>query len=330
MPPLRLSIALNESDQVRDLVHGTVRAEGIDLTASSLSVEEIFYRFVHFAEWDVSEMSLAKYTNLQSAADESPFVAIPVFTSRVFRHSAIFVRNDDSITEPGQLRGRRIGIPEWTQTATVYARGLLAHDYGVPLEAVEWVQAGTNEPGRVEGVRVSVPPGVTITPVPDKTLNDMLVAGEIDALIAAHPPLEIKQATGKLRRLFSDFERVEAGYYEATGIFPIMHLVAIRRDVYEQNRWVAMELFKAFTEAKRRSLERMVDPNAPFTPVPWAWVHAQRVQEQLGHDFWPYGIEPNRTTLETFLRYAHEQRVCERLLTPDELFVDEVRSVFRI
>jgi 4,5-dihydroxyphthalate decarboxylase len=330
MPPLRLSIALNESDQVRDVIRGTVRPEGIELTASSLSVEEIFFRFAHFAEWDVSEMSLAKFTNLAGAAAESPFVAIPVFTSRVFRHSAIFVRDDDSITEPGQLRGRRIGIPEWTQTATVYARGLLAHEYGVPLHEVEWVQAGTNEPGRVEGVRVSVPAGVTVTPVPDKTLNDMLVAGEIDALIAAHPPTEIKQATGKLRRLFEDFERVEAGYFESTGIFPIMHLVAIRRDVYERDRWIAMELFKAFAEAKRRSIERMVDPNAPFTPVPWAWAHAQRVQSELGHDFWPYGIEPNRTTLETFLGYAHEQQVCERLLTPDELFVDEVRSAFRI
>jgi 4,5-dihydroxyphthalate decarboxylase len=329
MAQLRLTLALNESDHVRDLVHGLVPVQGVELNSLSLPVEEIFFRFTHFAEWDISELSLAKYSSLRAAGDES-FVAIPVFTSRVFRHSAIFVRGDGSITEASQLRGRRIGIPEWTQTATVYARGLLAHDYGVPLAEVEWVQAGTNEPGRVEGITVTVPEGVLITQVRDRTLNDMLVEGEIDALIAAHPPLEVTRETGKITRLFADFAERESTYYRETGVFPIMHVVAIRRDVYERDRWVAMELFKAFEEAKRRSLVRMVDPNAPFTPVPWAWAHAQRVREQFGDDFWPYGIEPNRRTLETFLDYAHEQRVCERRLTPEELFVDEVQASFRI
>jgi 4,5-dihydroxyphthalate decarboxylase len=171
---------------------------------------------------------------------------------------------------------------------------------------------------------------VRVTPVADRTLNDMLLEGDIDALIAAHPPTELGRGTGGIVRLFGDFQRVEEDYYRGTGVFPIMHLVAIRRDVYEESPWIAMELYKAFEEAKRRSLERMVDPNAPFTPVPWAYAHARRAQELMGEDLWPYGIEPNRRTLSTFLAYAHEQGVCERLLEPEELFVPEVTSSFRV
>jgi 4,5-dihydroxyphthalate decarboxylase len=329
MPPLRLTLAVNESDHVRDIVLGRVPVQGVELTALALPVEEIFFRFTRFREWDVSELSLAKFAHLRASGDES-LVAIPAFTSRAFRHSAIFVRGDGSITQPEQLRGARIGIPEWTQTATVYARGVLAHDYGVPLAGVEWIQAGTNEPGRTEGARFTPPAGVRITAVPDRSLNDMLLDGAIDALIAAHPPTAATGAAPKIVRVFTDFVDVEEAYYRRTGVFPIMHLVAIRRDVFDAHPWVAAELLKAFEEAKRRSIARMTDPNAPFTPVPWGWARAQRAQALMGADFWPYGIEPNRRTLETFLQLAHEQGVCERLLEPEELFVDEVRSGFRI
>jgi 4,5-dihydroxyphthalate decarboxylase len=309
-------------------VLGRVPVQGVELTTLSLPVEEIFFRFTRFREWDVSELSLAKFAHLRASGDET-LVAIPVFTSRAFRHSAIFVRGDGSITRPEQLRGARVGIPEWTQTATVYARGVLAHDYGVELASVEWIQAGTNEPGRTEGARFTPPAGVRITPVPDRTLNDMLLDGSVDAVIAAHAPADAT-GDGRIVRLFPDFEEVEESYFRRTGVFPIMHLVAIRRDVFDAHRWVAGELLKAFEEAQRRSLARMVDPNAPFTPVPWGWARAQRAQALMGSDFWPYGIEPNRRTLEAFLGFAHEQGVCARLLEPDELFVDEVRSGFKI
>ena len=329
MPPLRLTLSVNESDQVRDLVLGRIPVQGIELTTLALPVEEIFFRFTRFREWDISELSLAKFAHLRASGDES-LVAIPAFTSRAFRHSAIFVRADGSITDPEQLRGRRIGIPEWTQTATVYARGVLAHDYGVALDSVEWIQAGTNQPGRSEGVVVQPPHGVTITAVPERTLNDMLIDGSIDAVIAAHPPNEAKRAGGRIVRLFDDFEDVEEAYFRRTGIFPIMHLVAIRRDVFDAHRWIAVELLKAFEEAKQRSIARMVDPNAPLTPIPWGWARAQRAQSLMGADFWPYGLEPNRRTLETFLQFAHEQAVCARPLKPEELFVDEVQAAFRV
>ena len=327
--PVPLTLALHEYDHVRDLASGAVPVEGVALTCLQHPVEEIFFRFTRFREWGASELSLAKYCSLRAAGDES-LVAIPVFTSRAFRHSAIFIRADGPLDDPGALAGGRIGVPEWTQTATVYARGVLAHDYGVALEDVSWVQAGTNEPGRTEGVAVTLPPGVSVTPMPDRTLNDMLIAGELDAVIAAHPPAEFERGGTRVVRLFSDYRSVEEESYRRTGVFPIMHVVSLQAEVHARHPWLAMNLLTAFTEAKRRSLERMVDANAPYLPVPWAPANAQRAADLVGADFWPYGIDPNRRTLETFLQYAHEQGVCATRLEADELFAPQVRQSFRI
>jgi 4,5-dihydroxyphthalate decarboxylase len=319
-----IALAVNDYDHVRDLASGAVPVEGMRLTCVHHPVEEIFFRFTHYREWEVSELSLAKYSSLRAAGDES-LVAIPVFTSRAFRHSAIFVRDDGPVGDPRALR--RIGVPEWTQTATVYARGLLEHEFGVRLTEVEWVQAGTNQPGRTEGVKVELPDGVSVTPEPDRTLNDMLVGGDLDAVIAAHPPREFG---GRIVRLFPDYPQVEEASFRATGVFPIMHVVALRADVYQAHPWLAMNLFTAFEEAKRRSMERALDANAPRFPVPWGPANAQRAQELFGSDFWPYGIEPNRTTLDWFLERAAEQGVCARRLAPEDLFAAEVAERFRI
>jgi 4,5-dihydroxyphthalate decarboxylase len=326
---IHLTLAINDYDHVRDLVTGKVGVEGVDLTCLRYDVEEIFFRFNNFREWHVSELSLAKFSSLRAAGDDS-LVAIPVFPSRTFRHSAIFVRADGPVDDPSALAGGRIGVPEWTQTATVWVRGLLQHSHGVSLTGVQWFQGGTNEPGRTEGVKVALPPGVTVTPVPDRSLNDMLVAGELDALIAAHPPAEFESGSGRVVRLFSDYRAAEEAYHRETGVFPIMHVIAIRRDVHDAHPWIAMNLLTAFEEAKRRSLARVLDTNAPRFPLPWGFAHAQRVQETFGDDFWPYGIEPNRRTLETVLGYAHEQGVCRERLAPEELFVEQVCSAFRV
>jgi 4,5-dihydroxyphthalate decarboxylase len=324
-----LALAINDYDHVRDLVGGAVEPQGIELTCMRFSVEETFFRFARFREWDVSEFSLAKYCSIRASGDDS-LMAIPVFPSRSFRHSAIFIREDGPVDDPRALAGGRIGVPEWTQTATVYVRGLLQHVYDIDLTEVSWFQAGTNEPGRVEGIEVTLPPEISVTHVNDRSLNDMLLAGDLDAVIAAHPPAEFKNGSGRVVRLFSDYRAVEEEYHRETGVFPIMHVVALRRDVYDAHPWTAMNLMTAFEEAKRRSLVRAIDGNAPRYPIPWSFANAQRAQELFGRDFWPYGIEPNRRTLDAFLQFAHEQGVCATRLQPDDLFPDEVKAEFRI
>jgi 4,5-dihydroxyphthalate decarboxylase len=326
---LELTLAINDYDHVRDLVSGAVPVEGVDLTCLRYSIEEIFFRFTLLREWHVSELSLAKYCALRARGDES-VIAIPAFPSRSFRHSAIFVREDGPVGDPAALVGARIGIPEWTQTATVYARGALADCYGVDLRGVEWVQGGTNEPGRVEGVSIELPDGVKVAHVSHRSLNDMLVAGEIDAVIAAHPPADFLNRSGRVVRLFPNYREVEEQYFRDSGVFPIMHVVVLRADVHEAHPWVAMNLLTAFEEAKRRSLERALDANAPRFPVPWSFESAERAEQQFGRDFWPYGIEANRTTLNQFLKSAYEQGVCSRRLEPEELFASQVQYEYRV
>jgi 4,5-dihydroxyphthalate decarboxylase len=326
---VRLTMALSDYDHVRDLVSGQVSVDGVDLTCLTLPVEEIFFRFVRHREWHISELSLGKYCALRARGDES-VIAIPVFPSRCFRHSAIFVRPDGPVDDPAALRGARIGVPEWTVTATIYARGVLHHDYGVDPTRVRWLQAGTNERGREEGVDVTVPEGVSLERVPDGTLNDMLIAGDLDALIAPHPPSGFLDKSGQIVRLFSDPRAIEDDYYRRTGIFPIMHVVVLRADVHAEHPWVAMNLFKALQQAKDRSIDRVVDDNASRFPVPWGSTNAQQLQAEFGADLWPYGIEANRTTLEAFLGFAHEQGVSRHLFQPEDLFAPEVLASFRI
>jgi 4,5-dihydroxyphthalate decarboxylase len=326
---IHLTLAINDSDQVRDVVSGQVPVAGIDLTCLLLEVEEIFFRFTRQREWDVSELSFAKYCSLRAQGDES-LIAIPVFPSRSFRHSAIYVRGDGPVDDPGALRGARIGLPEWTVTATVYARALLAHEYGVALRDVQWVQGGTNEAGRVETLPVNLPDGIAIRPERNRSLNDLLIANELDAIIAPHPPVGFTDDSGRLVRLFSNTPAAEEEYYRRTGIFPIMHTIVLRAEIHERYPWAALNLYTAFEAAKNRSLERMLDANAPRTPVPWAPAHASRTQAVFGPDPWPYGVAPNVATITAFIEFAVEQGVCERPVAPEELFAPQVREFFRV
>jgi 4,5-dihydroxyphthalate decarboxylase len=326
---VHLTLAINDSDQVRDLVSGRVPVNGIDLTCLLLEVEEIFFRFTKFREWDISEMSLGKFSALRARGDDS-LVGLPVFPSRSFRHSGIFVRADGPVDDPAALAGARIGFPEWTVTATVYQRALLQHEFGVDLTGVTWVQAGTNEPGRVETLPVGLPEGIEIRAEPEKSLNRLLLDGELDAIMVPHPPAGYEDRSGRIVQLFGDSPAVEEEYYRRTGIFPIMHLVVLRREVYERHPWAARNLVTAFTAAKDRSLARLLDLTAPHFPLPWGPDRARAAERVFGRDLWPYGIAPNRTTLEAFLGYAYEQGVCERLLTPDELFPSSIGESFVI
>ena len=325
----RLSVALNDSDQVRDLVSKIVPVKGADLNFMTYEVEEIFFRSTTFREWDVAEMSLGKYASLMGRGDET-FVGIPVFLSRSFRHSGIFVAKDGPVDDPRALAGARIGFPEWTVTATVYQRGLLQHEYGIDLTAVDWVQGGINQPGRIETLPTPVPDGVTIRAERERSLDQLVRDGDLDAMLVPHPPTGFTDGSGDIVQLFSDSQAVESDYYRRTHVFPIMHLVVIRRDVHDRHPWLASNLVNAFIESKDRSLARMIDHTAPHTPVPWAVDWALKAQELFGADLWPYGIDANVTTLEAFLGFAHEQRLTDRQLTIDDLFVPEVRGGYRI
>ena len=329
MPPLPLTIAINDYDHVRDLLTGRVEAEGIALTALNYTVEEIFFRFVRFREWDISEMSMGKYVSLRAGGDDT-LTAIPVFPSRLFRHSGIYVRSDGAVQAPGDLTGKRIGVPEWSQTAVVYMVGLLRGEYGVALEDVDWVQAGVNEPGRPEKATLQLPERLRLTRVATKTLDAMLKAGELDAVMSAHPPASYEAGEPWIRRLFEDHVPVELTYYRKTGVFPIMHTIAIRREVYDRHRWIAMNLLEAFEAAKRRSLERLREYNTARIPLPWLPARTKEIATIFGEDFWPYGIEANRRTLDAFLGFAHEQGVCQRPLKVEELFAPETATRFRV
>lgn len=329
MAKVPLTLAIGEYDHVRDLFDGTVPVAGVDLTVLRLPVEEMFYRFLLHGEFDVSEVSFAKIVAL-TAQDDRRFVPLPVFPSRVFRHSSIYVRSDGGIGGPEQLAGKRVGVPEWAQTAAIYSRGLLAHEYGVDLASIHWHQAGLNEPGRHEKVALELPTGFRLTVVAGRSLSEMLLAGDLDAVLSARPPTPITAGDPRLRRLFADYRDVEVAYARKTGIFPIMHVIAMRREIYERDRWLAMNLFKAFDEARLRSLGRAADVTASFFPLPWVPDELRRARELFGVDPWPYGIEANRTTLNSFLGYAFEQGVCRRPLTAEMLFPPELQATFRI
>ncbi|MFQ6016968.1 MAG: hypothetical protein ACE5KF_02125 [Kiloniellaceae bacterium] len=329
MANVELTLAISDYDHVRDLTTGRVKPEGIDLVCLDLSIEEIFYRFTRFREWDVSEMSFAKYASLIAQGDTT-LTAIPVFPSRIFRQSAIYVRSEAGIGEPAHLAGRKVGIPEWAQTAGIYVRGWLMHQIGLELQSIEWCQAGVNQPGRVEKVPLNLPEGVRCRSFPGRTLSEMLIGGDIDAAITARPPECYEKGDPRVARLYEDYRPVEEAYWRETGIFPIMHTVAVRASALEGREWIAMNLYMAFTEAKQNSLARACEITAPRFPIPWCFDHARRSSEMFGEDYWPYGIAPNLVTLKSFLQFAFEQGVCRRRVDPEELFAEEVQSSFRV
>ena len=329
MAKLQLTLASSDYDHIRDFTEGDIEAGGIEINFIKLSIEETFFRFIQFGEWDVSEISSGKYASMISQGDDR-FVGIPVFPSRMFRQSALYVRPDGTVKSAEDIAGKRCGIPEWGHSAAVYARGWLQHEIGIPMQDIDWVQAGVSQPGRIEKVALNLPDGVEIEPQPDRTLTDLLLTGDVDILMCAHPPQPFEDGSPDIVRLFPDYREVEEEYYRATGIRPIMHLYAIKREIYEAHPWVARNLYKAFEEAKNRSLIRALAVIASRFPLSWAAVEAERERALFGEDFFPYGIEPNRKTLEAFLLYVYEQGLAHKHLKPEDLFPKELTTEFKV
>jgi len=306
---LRLTLACWDYDRTRALADGSVRAEGIDLNCLNLHVEETFFRMLRNREFDVAEMSLSSYA-MSIARDQPAFIAIPVFPSRFFRQSCIFVSSKSGIREPRDLIGKRIGTPEYQMTAPVWIRGILQDEYGVDPASVEYFTGGEEEPGRDEKLKLELPPKFKLTRIgAAQTLTQMIAS---------------------VKRLFESYVEVERAYYRKTRIFPIMHTVVIRRDVYRANPWIAQSLLKAFTAAKRKVYENLYTTSALITMLPWQVAQVEDVRREMGDDWWPYGFEPNRHVLDTFLRYHHEQGLSKRRLQPEELFAPETLEAFKI
>ena len=330
MGKLKFTLACSLYDRIHALVDGTVVPEGLDLNFIPLEVEEIFWRQLRHQEFDGSEMSFSSYTMTRSRRDER-FIAIPVFTSRFFRHSCVYVNSCRGINLPEDLRGKIIGVPEYQMTAAVWLRGIFQHEYGVHPRDIHWRSGGQETPGRVEKLSLQLPADIDYEPIPlDKTLSDMLERGEIDALFTARTPSCFLRDSPNVRRLFENYGEIEKAYYLKTHIFPIMHTIVIKRTSYEANPWVAMSLYKAFLASKNVTLENMRHTFALHTSLPWLMSYVDGTRKLMGDDWWPYGIENNRQTIEALCAYSYEQGLSLRHMTVEELFAPETFDEFKI
>jgi 4,5-dihydroxyphthalate decarboxylase len=319
MKRVPITIAISEYEHFRDFREGLVEASGIDPLWLSLDLHEIFSRFAAGREWHVSEMSFAKFSALATQPD-SDVIGLPVFASRVFRLSSFYINVKKGIRSAQDLKGKRVGLPEWAQTAAVYSRGWLQHEAGVPLTSIEWVQAGIEAKGRTEKVALALPEGLTLHRRPDSTLNEMLASGEVDAVMTAEAPSSFQQGHPDVARLFPDWRQREADYFRRTRVYPIMHVIAMRKDVLAAHPWIARNLCLAFEASKNRSLERLREAGVSRYPLPWLPHYVEQIEADFGRDFYPFGIEANRPTLEAFLKWSFEQGIAKRHARPEDIF----------
>ena len=319
MNKLRLSIAMGDYDRTRALLDGRVQIDGVDPVCMTLSPEETFFRAFRGVEFDISELSFSSYL-VKASKGESPYIAVPVFLSRAFRHTSIYVRKD-RIKTPEDLKGRRVGLPEYQLTANVWARAILADDFGVQPRDLQWVRGGIDTPGRPEKIKLQLPPDVRLENAPEGvTISEMLDRGDLDGFIAPRPPGGAALANPNVGWLFDDPTAAAKDYYRRTGIFPIMHVVGVRQELAAQHPWLPGAVFKAFNQAKAHALEQLADTSATKVTLPFVEEQLKAARETLGADYWAYGVEASRRTLEAFVRHHHAQGLSARLMAVDEIF----------
>jgi 4,5-dihydroxyphthalate decarboxylase len=317
---LTLSLGCCDYDRTRALFDGRATIEGCELIPLALHPEEIFHRAFRSQEFDICELSMSSHTVMTSRG-ETDYVAVPAFVSRVFRHSGIYIRSDRGIARPEDLRGKRVGIPEYQITANVWIRGILQDDYGLKPAEVLWRRGGVEDPGRTERAALKLPPDIDLQQVPDgKTLSGMLEAGELDAVFSAKAPSCFTRGSPGVARLFPEFRKAEEDYFRRSRIFPMMHVIGIRRALAEQHPWLPVSVFKAFIQAKDLAMTELAQIGHLYASLPWGVSEYAAAQALMGEDYWSYGLEPNRHALETFTRYHHEQGLSARKVAPEELF----------
>lgn len=318
MSKLKLSVAVGPYDRTRALVDGSVPIDGVDPAIMTLAPEEIFFRAFRHVEFDICELSLSSFV-VKTARNDCPYVGVPAFVSRAFRHTSIYVRTD-RIRQPADLKGRRIGVPEYQLTANVWARAILEEDHGVKPSAMTWIRGGIEEPGRPEKIAIKLPPDIKLEDAPaGATISDLLDRGEIEAFMAPRAP-SCAETNPNVRWLFADPTAAAHEYYTRTRIFPIMHLVGVRRELAEKHPWLPAAVLKAFEQAKAATLKELSDTSATKVTLPFVEEQLKSARELMGSDFWPYGLAPNRHTLETFLAHHYRQGLSDRLLSVEELF----------
>jgi 4,5-dihydroxyphthalate decarboxylase len=324
MSKLKLTLACWDYDRTRPLIDGRVQAEGIDLEIKVLRPRETFPRMLENKEFEVSELSLGSYVSLIGRGD-CPFVALPVALSKIFRHSCIYVRTDAGIRTPQDLRGKRVGTTQLGSTATIFMNGMLRHEYGVTLEDIHWFIGGMTTPTQRPLIPLKLPDKVKVEFLPaDRTLEGMLESGDLDALLAIFIPSIFEKGSSRIARLFPNYYEVEQDYYLRTGIFPIMHTVVLRDDVYREHPWAARSIYRAFCEARDLAVDGLYDTDALRLSLPWLIHHVEETWQVLGKDFWAYGLEPNRPALKVIGEYVYEQGLSPRIVSPDELFAADV------
>jgi 4,5-dihydroxyphthalate decarboxylase len=329
MSKLQLSVAVGNYDRVRPLMDGTVQIDGVDPIFMNLPPEEIFFRAFRSSDFDICELSMSSFT-VKTAEGSCPYVGVPAFVSRAFRHNSIYVRRD-RIKSPQDLKGRRVGLPEFQLTACVWARIILQDDHGVTPSDVIWVRGGIETAGRPEKISIKLPSGVRMEDAPEGTTISMLLErGEIDGFIAPRPPSLGNQNNPQIGWLYSDPIAAGRDYFRRTGIFPIMHLTGIRRTLVERHPWLPAAVFKAFQQAKAKCLEALEDTSATKVTLPFVEEQLRAARELMGADFWSYGLAPNRKVLEAFLHHHHAEGLSSRLVSPEELFHPSTHESFAI
>jgi len=330
MAKLGLTVACGNYDRVRPIADGRVEIEGVAVNFVPLEAEEAFHRAFKFGEFDVSEISFSSHM-ITASRGEARYVGIPAFVSRVFRHSAIYVRTDRGITRPQDLKGKRVGMPEYQLTACLWVRGILEDEYGVRPQDVRWRTGGQEEPGRGERARLTLPDSIDCRLIPaERTLVDMLEQGDLDALVTARAPSCFVRGAPEIARLFPDYETAERAYYTKTRMFPIMHLVGIRRELVDRHPWLPASVFKAFEQARRLALADLDEVGTLRVMHPWIYAHTQSLKALMGPDFWPYGVERNRNEVEAMMRWSHGQGLAARPLTLEDLFAPSTLDLARI
>jgi len=327
---LQLSVAVGDYDRTRALFDGRVGIDGVDPVFMLLSPEEIFFRAFRHADFDICELSLSSFA-LRTAVGDNPYVGVPVFLSRAFRHTSIVVRTDRGINQPADLKGRRIGTPEYQLTACVWARALLHDEYAVKPADITWVRGGMEQPGRIEKIALKLPADVRLESASaDRTLSAMLEAGEIDGIIGPRLPSCFERGHAGVGWLFRDPVQAATEFYQRTGIFPIMHVLGIRRELAERQPWLPATVVKAFEQAKARALAHLSDTSATKVTLPFVEEQLRAARQLMGADFWSYGLEANRNALDTFLRHHHAQGLSPRRVAVEELFHPSALESFKI